>query len=227
MDQPLKIVVASEHTFERLGIRDALAPAVDVRIVAEAANAAELTLAITEQQPQLIITSNGIAALALFDPSGNKTNSSAPVIIITGCYYSYLVKLMKSGEVAGLVLSSATSEELLEAVYIVSEGGEYCCHVTQQKIEEEGRTNSKGADQVTFTKMEWEVLKLISLEYTDKEIAAKMKRSTRTIESHKRNIRSKTNTHNNVGFLNFIHSRNLNLSHLIFLFVYFFEDIAV
>jgi len=55
--------------------------------------------------------------------------------------------------------------------------------------------------KVHITERENEVLKLISLEFTTKEIASMLYISGHTVETHKKNLKSKLQVKNSVGLI--------------------------
>ena len=58
---------------------------------------------------------------------------------------------------------------------------------------------SKSKPEISLTKREKEVLKLIAKEFTTKEIAAQLFLSTHTIESYRKNLISKLSVRNIAG----------------------------
>ena len=123
-------------------------------------------------------------------------------------------------------MGTALPEDLLEAIYTVSEGEEYYCPQTLQKLKEENkRSLCPGGKEVSLTKKELNVLELVCQEFNDKEIAFQMGISPRTVETHKRNIHSKTKTHNNAGCMNFARKQGIIFLHFIYYMLDFFQDV--
>jgi len=58
-------------------------------------------------------------------------------------------------------------------------------------------------NQVNLTTRELEIVKLIAEEYNNAQIADKLFISERTVETHRKNILRKTNTHNVLGLVKF------------------------
>ena len=61
----------------------------------------------------------------------------------------------------------------------------------------------------TLTAREKEVLKLISDEYSSKEIANELAITEKTVESHRKNIFKKTKTSSEIGLLKYAYANNL------------------
>ena len=124
-----------------------------------------------------------------------QTKPSFLLIAVTDEYKENYIDRMKSAGAKGFMLSGASAEELAEAISDVSNGVEYYCSAMQQKMEEERRYyNRLGTKKVKLTPTQLIIMKYTLLEFSDKEIAAKLDTSPRTVETHKRNIREKTHS---------------------------------
>lgn len=220
MAQPLKIVIASDRTFERLGLRCALEDVDDIEIT---------EISTPEELPEIQAGSSlPIVITNMWDqlPSGkNKSDLPFVLIALADEYKEHSIDRMKSAGAKGFMLAGATAEELAEAITAVSNGEEYYCHAIQQKMEEERRCyNRHEMKKVKLTPTELMVMQYAVEELSDKEIAAIMKRSTRTVETHKRNIREKTKTHSNFSCINFIKQRGLLVWHGLVILIQMFSE---
>jgi DNA-binding NarL/FixJ family response regulator len=220
MAQPLQIVIASDRTFERLGLRYALKAVENIEITE--INTAEEWLQLPSRSCIPIVITN------LWDrlPAGkNKLPRPFVLIALIDEYKEHSIDRMKSAGAKGFILSGASAGELAEAIHSVSNGGEYYCRAIQEKMEEEQRYyNRAGMKKVKLTRTELMVMKYTLEELSDKEIAAKMDRSTRTIETHKRNIREKTKTHSNFSCINFMKQRGILIWHGIAFLIQFLSE---
>ena len=214
----LKILLASEHTLERRGIKAALAAVPEMQIVKEVEDSDQLLPEALTIQPDVIITSFDRFPFAVDD--SKRTNNAISIVVFSLQYDPAIITSMKKAGAKGFLLAKATEEELIEAIYTVAAGEEYYCSATLHKMEKERKkAGSRSAQTISFTKTELKILELISREYTDKEIAAQLRVSRRTIETHKSNMRQKTKRHNNVGFMNFVRSQGIIFAQFLYLFV--------
>lgn len=224
MTASLKIIIASEHTFERIGMRTAVALASGIEILEELSCLSLLSPCARQHSPQVIIANICWQNLS-FIQQGEPFSPTAFIAFCTQFQPAFIGQLKRQG-VKGFVMATASPEDLLEAIYTVSEGKEYYCPHTAQKLEEENRRRLwPRSREVALTKKELKVLELICQEFTDKEIAACMGISRRTVETHKRNIHSKTKTHNNAGCMNFVRTQGIIFLQLIYCMVDFLQDV--
>ena len=63
--------------------------------------------------------------------------------------------------------------------------------------------------EIVFTQREKEVIQLLAKEYTNEKIAEELNISYRTVETHRKNIMQKTDSHNLAGLLKYFYSHNL------------------
>jgi DNA-binding NarL/FixJ family response regulator len=105
---------------------------------------------------------------------------------------AYLQELLRAG-VSGYVLKQSAPSELLQAIRVAAAGGQYLdssltARVTAGFLGREGRKVGTGA---TVSERESEVLRLIASGYSNKEIAARLTLSVKTVEAHKANAMRK------------------------------------
>jgi len=97
------------------------------------------------------------------------------------------------------VLKSNSREELVRAIRTVLHGGKYISpEVSLKLLEQEQRQNNS-----VLTDREIEIVRLIAKEYSNKQIADALFISERTVESHRKNIFRKSETHTVVGLVKY------------------------
>ena len=72
-------------------------------------------------------------------------------------------------------------------------------HLLQSQLEASTKYRSK--THILLTKREKQILKLISLEFSDKELAAQLYLSQHTVRSHRKNLIKKFNVRKSVGLV--------------------------
>jgi DNA-binding NarL/FixJ family response regulator len=223
MSPVFKIIIASENTFERTGVKNALTTAPDIEILEALPNTGPPSQNTEPPLAWIIITS-----LPDKSPSFENLLQAAFPVSVIACYPQFppaLIGQLKRKGVKGFVMTAASDEDLLEAIYTVGNGEEYYCPLTLQHLEaHHRRLLGPGSGEVTFTKKELQVLELICQEFSDKEIATRTGTSRRTVETHKRNIRAKTKSYNNVGCINYARSQGIIFLQLLWVLLNPFAD---
>lgn len=196
MPDPLKIVIAEDHQTVREGIRLLIDAQPDMEVVGEAEHGeAALDLA-ADLAPDLMILDvsmpvmNGLKAT-------EKLRENYPDIRILALTrhkdYGYLRQLINAGS-NGYVLKQSAPSQLLNAIRAVGSGSSFLDPKLTQRVmsgfageDEPLRGESKG----DLSAREEEVIRLISIGYANKEIAADLGLSVKTIEAHKSNAMHK------------------------------------
>lgn len=138
--------------------------------------------------------------------------------------YEYVEKMIMAGA-SGYILKSASIQELTNAIKSVADGSKFLGRDIQEvlfnKVEKGNqdfnqKTLSFGAEpEATLTKREIEILILISKELTTQQIAEKLFISERTVETHRKNIFSKTKAKSVIGLSRYAEKHGYLSEHLI------------
>lgn len=112
----------------------------------------------------------------------------------------YYYKMIHAG-VQGFVLKESGSKELEHAMDEILDGDNFFSPRLLKNIILNKEEKEKRKIDCDFTDREMEVLELTCRGYSNKEIADKLCLSSRTIESHKSNLYTKTETNNTVNLV--------------------------
>ena len=138
-----------------------------------------------------------------------KINPEAKILDLTMFdEYEYVEQMIVAGA-SGYILKSESLQELIRAIKIVAEGLKYFGTEIQEMLFNKVEKNSAGKNIkpwindnkhfATLTKREIEILILISKEFSTRQIAEKLYISERTVETHRKNIFSKTKAKTAIG----------------------------
>lgn len=115
----------------------------------------------------------------------------------------YILEFLKVGGL-GYILKTANKNELIEAITTVHSGSRYIS-ASVSKIMVDGLISlNKKEDsekEIPLTKREIEIIKLISDDLTNNEIAEKLNISLRTVETHRRNLMQKLDVKSTVALI--------------------------
>jgi len=113
-------------------------------------------------------------------------------------------ELLRSG-VLGYILKKDTHKNLTDALAKVIEGKRFL----SDEIAELLINHSEEEDKGVLTTREEEILKLISKEFSSRQIAEILFISERTVETHRKNILKKTGATNLVGLIKYAYANKL------------------
>lgn len=179
----------------------------DIRLIAEAANGRQLVDLALLHQPDVVITDiempelNGVEACRII----NEQLPGTPVIALSSYDTDELIIDMFDAGAKGYLLKNADRDEIVKAVKSVHAGGMYYCErVSFQFQKMVAKTKHGGSSLVTpveFSEREIEIITLSCRQYTNKEIAAQLNLSLRTIENHKDRMQHRIDAKNMVGVI--------------------------
>lgn len=193
----IRILLADDHAVVRQGFRAILAQQPDMQIVGEAGNGRDVMTLAEETAPDVIVMDvampelNGIEATRRLSASLPKTR----ILALSMHKDSVYVREMLKAGAKGYLLKDSVERDLLEAVRVLSRGGEYISPAVQYALNAPHRgAAATPLDQLTSR--EREVLQLIAEGRTNKEVASSLKISVFTVDAHRGRIMEKLNMHN-------------------------------
>ena len=193
---PLRILLADDHVTVRHGLKLLIDGQPNMKVVAEASDGDTAVQRAVALKPDVIVMdismpgTNGLTATRAL----RKVQPNAAIVTLTRhSDDAYLQELLRAG-VSGYVLKQSAPTELLQAIRAAAAGGQYLdstltARVTAGFLAREGRKVSKPG--ATPSERESEVLRLIASGYSNKEIAARLSLSVKTVEAHKANAMRK------------------------------------
>jgi DNA-binding NarL/FixJ family response regulator len=204
-----KILIADDHKMFRDGLRAILELEKDMEVVGEAGSAREVFLFLEKTQPDVILLditlgdSNGIEVTKTLR---EKYPNLHVLVVSMHAESTYILKMLEIGA-AGYILKDTGKNEMLNAVRAVAAGDSYFSQqvsaIMVAYLQRKGMPPAKRKDEVLLTRREIEVLKLIVGENSNQEIADKLFISTRTVDTHRRNLLEKLGLKNTAGLVKY------------------------
>lgn len=202
------IILADDHALVRDGIRSLLEEEEYLEVIGEASNGKEAVTMVENKNPDLLIIDirmpelNGIEAVEELKRLGNPVKS---IILSMHDSEEYILKSVSAGA-RGYLLKDTGKSEFIKAINTVQQGGKYFSGDISDVLVDNlygnskitGKSDSKLNEAVPFdlTNRELEILELVLSGLTNKEIAEKLKKSKRTIETHRFNLMRKMEVKN-------------------------------
>lgn len=196
----LSVFLADDHAVIREGLKSLINAEPDMHVVGEADNGRSAWVEVKDLQPDVVVMDismpelNGARVTELLHRDCPQTKVLALTVHND---QGYLHQLLKAGA-CGYVLKRAATHELIQAIRRVAGGGVYLDHsiasnvVTTFVRNQSAQTAISGGD---LSERETEVLRRIALGFTNKEIAAQLNISARTVETYKVRLMKKLNFH--------------------------------
>jgi DNA-binding NarL/FixJ family response regulator len=208
MANDLRIVLAEDHTTVREGIKLLVDSQPDMEVVGEAGDGEGAIKQVTDLKPDLVLMDISMPGLNGLKATTKLRRSFPDLKILMLTRHTddgYLQQLIEAGA-NGYVLKQSAPTELINAIRAVAAGNAYLDPALTGKVMGgyAGSTVSlRGENKNKLTDRENEVLRLIALGYSNKEIAATLKLSVKTIEAHKSNAMNKLGVTSRIGIVRY------------------------
>jgi two-component system response regulator NreC len=185
-------MIADDHQMIRTGLRMVLEAEEGLAVVAEAGDIPTTLRKVLGYRPRVLV-------LDLNMP-GEPSLPAIPRILETSPETSIVVLTMQNNPAfargalragaVGYVLKEAADAELVRAVRLAAEGRTYLAPELGARLAAEVPRPARAPDQLSAR--EAEVLRLIALGHTNRDVAGALSLSVRTVESHRARIQQKT-----------------------------------
>jgi DNA-binding NarL/FixJ family response regulator len=136
---------------------------------------------------------------------------AAKIIILTTHNDKEIIVEMLHIGVSGYVVKNSSKLELITAIQKVKNGKSFFSDDVHEALRREIKKQHDIETQENvfiLTKREKEIIELLAKEYTNDKIAESLNISYRTVETHRKNIMQKTNSHNLAGLLKYFYSKD-------------------
>ena len=192
----LRIMLADDHETVREGLKMIVNAQDDMEVVGFAGDGCEAVAKAQELLPDVLVMDISMPKLNGLKATMKLTEVCPQVKVLTLSRHAddgYIRGLLAAGACAYVLKQSAPSE-LIHAIRAVAAGGKYIDPKLATKvIGDFSDRGSRGEAKGNLSDRESEVLRLLSIGYSNKEIAARLSLSVKTIEVHKANAMRKLN----------------------------------
>jgi DNA-binding NarL/FixJ family response regulator len=204
---PIRILLADDHEIFRDGFRVMMKKQTDFELIGEASNGQELLHAITQLQPDVVVTDIKMPIMDGIEATKQIYKNFPQVGVIALSMFdeeNLIVDMIEAGA-KGYLLKNAQKEEIFDAIKTVYQNRTYFCNHTSPKLAKllgKARFNpTTQTVKASFNERESEIIKMICQEMSNKEMAEQLNLSSRTIESHREKILFKMGVKNTAGIV--------------------------
>jgi DNA-binding NarL/FixJ family response regulator len=192
----LRIMLADDHETVREGLKMIVNAQDDMEVVGFAGDGSEAVTKAQELLPDVLVMDISMPKLNGLKAT-EKINEVCPQVkVLTLSRHAddgYIRELLGAGACA-YVLKQSAPTELIHAIRAVAAGGKYIDPKLGAKVMDNySHRTARGEVKTNLTDRESEALRLIALGYSNKEIAARLSLSVKTVEVHKANAMRKLN----------------------------------
>jgi len=198
----IRVLIADDHAILRAGLRALLDVERDMHVVGEASDGPDAMSAAAILRPDVVLLDVEMPRLCGLDAIGGilaRCPQTRVLVLTMHAETVYARHALQLGA-SGYVLKDRIPDELMAAIRQVHAGRAYVDpQVVEALVSEEsalggGRGGAPSAPGLS--EREQEVLALVALGHTSKEIAARLDVSGKTVETYRRRVREKLGCNN-------------------------------
>lgn len=189
----IRVLLAEDHETVRHGLKLLIDEQADMQVIAEAPDgevAIERVRALNPDVAVLDISMPGTNGLIAAREIRAAAPATAIVALTRYSDIAYLEELLAAGAI-GFVLKQSASSELLRAIRAAARGEQHVDPTMARRQTPSGRNARAGRSGSVITERESEVLRLMALGHSNKEIAQALNVAVKTVEVHKSNAMRK------------------------------------
>ncbi|MCF6140738.1 response regulator transcription factor [Flavobacterium sp. K77] len=213
----VRIHLADDHQILIDGIKTLLHTHSNLQVVGTSLSGSNLYQEVIDNQADLLVLdlnmpeTDGVQVIREFNAKG----FPCKVIVLSSHDDLRIIKeVMKLGA-KGFLTKKCAGEHIIEAIGAVLDGEEYFCKAVREKIFTSATKDLAKAsifetkDDDNLTEREREIITLIALEFSGKEISEQLFISVNTVETHRKNIMKKLDAKNSISLVKYALKKKL------------------
>ncbi len=194
----VKILLADDHKIMRDGLRTLLEKEKGIEVIAEARNGREAISLAEQLRPDIIIMDITMDDLNGMDAARHivEKNLGCRIIALSMHADKRFVAGMFEAGAMGYLLKDCAYDELVKAIRQVLSGSTYLCSMISGVVIRDYVQRLRKSKPDLLSLREKGILQLLAEGHNTKQIAAKLKVSIKTVETHRQHIMAKLNIFN-------------------------------
>ncbi|MDX2413880.1 MAG: response regulator transcription factor [Bacteroidales bacterium] len=199
----IQIVLADDHQLFRNGLKILLSAFKEFSVVGEAANGEEVLKIVSNCSCDIVLMDINMPVMDGIKATKQSLEINPDIKIIALSMYGeeeYYYRMVEAGA-KGFILKDSDISEVKDAIYTVYKGGNYFSQELLYNVIQKIKTRESENKVANLSKREKEILFKICEGLSNQEIADTLFISKRTVDKHRANLLSKTNSKNTASLI--------------------------
>jgi DNA-binding NarL/FixJ family response regulator len=203
----LRILLADDHAVVREGLKALISSQPDMEVVGEAVDGLDAVALAHTCAPDVVVIDVSMPVLSGGEATARICRELPGTRVLALSVHDevgYVRRLLEAGA-AGYMLKRLAADALIAAVRSVAAGGVYLDPLVAGSVVAEavGRASSGTEERPALSEREGDVLRMIAQGYSNKEIAAALNISVKTVETYKARAMEKLALDSRVAIVRF------------------------
>jgi len=201
----ITVLLADDHTVVRQGLRALLEAEDDMSVIGEAEDGRQAVQMTGKLQPNVVVMDiampllNGLGATRQISRDCPKSR----VLILSSYSADEYVKQLAGAGATGYLVKQTAAKDLVTGIREVNKGNAFFSPgISKRLLEQYQASINEPADKQkapNLTSREMEILQLIAEGFANKQIAAELCISSKTVEKHRQQLMAKLDIHDIAG----------------------------
>jgi DNA-binding NarL/FixJ family response regulator len=211
----ISILLVDDHTVVRQGLKALLKAEEDIEVIGEAENGRVAVQFVRKTPPDVIIMDVAMPLLNGLEATRQilKVAPTTRVLVLTSYSDDDCVQQLTEAGVSGYLIKQTAANELVKAIREVQKGNAFFSPTIAKRLRDQCREAFANGQPVKknieLTSREAEVLQLIAEGFSNKQIAAELCISIKTVEKHRQQVMNKLNIHDVAGLTRYALTKGL------------------
>jgi DNA-binding NarL/FixJ family response regulator len=215
MMKKISVLLVDDHTVVRQGLRALLGAEEDMEVVGEAENGRQAVMLARKTPPDVVVMDVAMPMLNGLEATRQilKSVPGVKVLVLTSYGDEECVQQLMQAGATGYLIKQTAANDLLKAIREVQRGNAFFSPAIAKRLRDQcreafsnGQSTRKSGE---LTSRESEVLQLIAEGHSNKQIAAELGISIKTVEKHRQQVMNKLNIHDVAGLTRYAISKGL------------------
>src|SRR5882724_5295248 len=212
----IRVLLADDHIVVRQGLRALLAVEDDIEIIGEAENGRQALQLVKKFLPDVVVMDIAMPVLNGIEATRQISRYIPSVKVLVLSTYSndeYVEQLTEAGA-AGYLVKQTAANDLIKAIREAYKGNAFFSPSISKRLLDyyreaylKGKPIKKHGEQLTSRELE--VLQLVAEGKVNKQIAADLCISIKTVEKHRQQVMNKLNIHDVAGLTRYAIARGI------------------
>ena len=204
----LRVFIVDDHPVVRNGLKALVADEADMEVVGEAFEGEAAVRQVLALRPDVVVMDVSMPGMSGIEAAAQIHTGCPAVRVIALTAHedrSYLQQVMAAGA-SGYVLKRSAAEDLVGAIRHAAAGNTYLDPVVAGQLVSGPEAAAEG-EQPDLSEREIETLKQIAQGYSNKQIAARLEISVKTVETYKSRAMVKLGARSRVDLVRYASER--------------------
>jgi DNA-binding NarL/FixJ family response regulator len=202
----IRVAVADDHPVVLAGIKALLQAAPEITLVGDATTGKTAIEMIQQTAPDIAVIDISLPDISGLEIARRITETCPAVKLLALTVHedrAYVQLLLQAGA-RGYILKRSAAEDLVRAIRAVAAGGVYLDpEIADKALPEPARNGAASSERETLSQRETEVLRLTAQGFSNKEMAARLDVSIKTVETYKARACEKLNLRTRVDIVRY------------------------